>query len=375
MTLIELQKILARGEDSQYQFKQNITNADSLAAEMVAMVNAIGGKIIIGVNDNGEITGLSSKDIRRLNQLISNVASDFVKPPLTPLSLLIVISVPEGLNKPYLDKSGVMWIKSGADKRRVTSREEMQRLFQAAGLIHADGVPVQETSQVDLDRWTFQDYYENRYHERPEEITPRLLQNLGLLKSEQLTLAGLLLFGKNPQRFKPLFVVKAIVFPGDSVDISQYIDNEDIEGNMLQVYKDSFAFVRRNLHHIQNGQGVNSLGQLEIPPVVFEELLVNALIHRDYFISAPIRLFIFCDRIELISPGHLPNNLTIEQVRCGLSNMRNPVLATHATHILPYRGLGTGLPRVLESYKAVKFTDDREANQFKVVIKRRCITR
>jgi len=120
---------------------------------------------------------------------------------------------------------------------------------------------------------------------------------LGLLKSEQLTLAGLLLFGKIPQRFKPVFVVKAIVFPGDNVDISQYIDNEDIDGNLVQVYKDSFAFVRRNLHHVQNGQGINSLGEPEIPLVVFEELLVNALIHRDYFISAPIRLFIFRLRI------------------------------------------------------------------------------
>ncbi|RKZ54879.1 MAG: transcriptional regulator, partial [Candidatus Parabeggiatoa sp. nov. 3] len=100
MTLFELQQILARGEDSQYQFKQNITNADSLAAEMVAMAN--GGKIIIGVNDNGEVTGLSSKDIRRLNQLISNVASDFIKPPISPLTeniqtdkgLVLVIFVP-----------------------------------------------------------------------------------------------------------------------------------------------------------------------------------------------------------------------------------------------------------------------------------------
>ncbi len=243
MTLIELQQILARGEYSQYQFKKNITNADSLAAEMVVMVNAVGGKIIIGVNDDGEITGLSSKDIRRLNQLISNVASDFVKPPMTALTeniqtekgLLIVISVPEGLNKPYLDKSGVMWVKSGADKRRVTSREEMQRLFQAAGLIYADSVPVPETSPAYIDRWVFQDYYQNRYHERLEAIPPRLLQNLGLLKSEQLTLAGLLLFGKNPQQFRPVFVVKAIVFPGNDVDISHYLDSEDIEGDLAQL--------------------------------------------------------------------------------------------------------------------------------------------
>jgi ATP-dependent DNA helicase RecG len=221
MTLIELQQILAKGEDSQYQFKQNITNADSLAAEMVAMANATGGEIIIGVNDNGEITGLSPKDIRRLNQLISNVASDFVKPPISPLTeniqtdkgLVIVISVPDGLNKPYLDKSGVMWVKSGADKRRVTSREEMQRLFQVAGLIHADSVPVQDTNQTELDRWAFQDYYQNRYHEVAEAITPSLLQNLGLLKSEQLTLLGYYYLGKCHNDSSQYLLSRRLFFP------------------------------------------------------------------------------------------------------------------------------------------------------------------
>ena len=80
---------------------------------------------------------------------------------------------------------------------------------------------------------------------------------------------------------------------------------------------------------------------------VFEVLLVNALVRRDYFISAHIKLLIFSDRVELASPGHLPNHLTIEQIRYGLSNMRNPLLVLHATHLLPYRGLGSGIPRAL----------------------------
>ncbi len=379
MTLIELQQILARGEDTQHQFKQNITHSNSLTAEMVAMANTQGGKIFIGVNDKGEISGLSSEEIRRLNQLLSSAASDSVKPPINPLTeiiqtdkgLLIVISVPEGLNKPYTDNSGIIWVKSGEDKRRVTSREEMQRMFQAAGLIYADEVPVLDTSPDELNQQTFQAYYNKRYREALPEFSSRLLQNLRLLKDNQLTLTGLLLFGKNPQRFKPVFVVKAIVFPGNEVDISHYLDSEDIEGDLAQVYKNTFAFVQRNLHHVQKGQSVNSLGELEIPPIVIEELLVNALIHRDYFISAPIRLFIFQDRIELISPGQLPNHLTTEQIRYGLSNMRNPVLASHASHILPYRGLGTGIPRVYQCYADIEFTNDCEANQFKVVIKRR----
>jgi len=237
MTLIELQQILARGEDSQHQFKQNITHSNSLTAEMVAMANTQGGKIIIGADDNGEINGLSSEDIRRLNQLLSNAASDSVKPPINPLTeniqtdkgLLIVISVPEGLNKPYTDNSGIIWVKSGADKRRVTSREEMQRMF------HADEVPVLDTSPDDLNQQTFQAYYKKRYREELSEFSPRLLQNLRLLKDNQLTLTGLLLFGKNPQRFKPVFVVKAIVFPGNDVDISHYLDSEDIEGDLAQL--------------------------------------------------------------------------------------------------------------------------------------------
>ncbi len=92
--------------------------------------------------------------------------------------------------------------------------------------------------------------------------------------------------------------------------------------------------------------------------------------HRDYFISAPIRLLIFADRVELISPGHLPNHLDTEQIRYGLSNLRNPALASHAFHMLPYRGLGSGIPRAVAAWPKLEFIDDRQGNQFKVVIKR-----
>ncbi|MCK5894363.1 MAG: hypothetical protein KAG53_08150 [Endozoicomonadaceae bacterium] len=94
-------------------------------------------------------------------------------------------------------------------------------------------------------------------------------------------------------------------------------------------------------------RGVNSLGELEIPKIVFEELIANALIHCDYFVSAPVRVFVFIDRIEIISPRHLPNNLTIENIKNGNSNIRNPILASFATKLLPYRGLGNGIRRTI----------------------------
>ena len=97
---------------------------------------------------------------------------------------------------------------------------------------------------------------------------------------------------------------------------------------------------------------------------------MNAIVHRDYFISSSIRIFVFSDRVEIISPGHLPNNLTVENIKAGNSNIRNPVLASFAYHILPYRGIGSGIVRALASYPAIEFVDDRDGNQFKCIIKR-----
>lgn len=103
---------------------------------------------------------------------------------------------------------------------------------------------------------------------------------------------------------------------------------------------------------------------------MWEELVVNALIHRDYFISAPVRVLVFADRVEIVSPGHLPKNLTVENIKAGNSNMRNPVLASFATKLLPYRGLGSGLRRALRAWPEIEIIDDRDGNLFKVIVVR-----
>jgi hypothetical protein len=121
---------------------------------------------------------------------------------------------------------------------------------------------------------------------------------------------------------------------------------------------------------VQGDQGFNSLGRLEIPEAALEELLVNALIHRDYFTSASIRVLVFADRVEIISPGHLPDSLNIEAIRCGVTNRRNPTLTDHAVQLLPYRGLGSGIRRALEAGAEVDFDDDVRGNQFRAVVKR-----
>ena len=161
MEAIELIEPIARGEDSRTQFKlsQDVTNAKSLAGEMVAFANSKGGRILIGVDDTGSVIGLSPDDIRRINQLISNTATDCVRPSINPETenisvsglLVMVVTVPEGISKPYADNEGVFWMKSGSDKRRVTAREEIQRMLQSADFVHADEVPVAGTTTGDID--------------------------------------------------------------------------------------------------------------------------------------------------------------------------------------------------------------------------------
>ncbi len=175
----------------------------------------------------------------------------------------------------------------------------------------------------------------------------------------------------NPQIKLPTSVIKCICYPGNDIHVSDFRDSEDIAGKLEEVFKGARSFITRNINRIQDSQDVNALGKLEIPKLAIEELLTNALIHRDYFVSAVIRIFIFDNRIELISPGHLPNNLTLENIKSGVSSIRNPILASYGTKILPYRGLGSGIRRALEVYPNIDFTDDRDGNQFIVTINRK----
>jgi ATP-dependent DNA helicase RecG len=382
METTELLKIISRDEDGKHQFKADFRNVDSLAAEMVAFSNSGGGQILIGITDGGQVAGLTRDDMGRLNQLISNAASQSVRPPINPQTenvalpegLVMVTTILPGISKPYMDNCGAIWVKSGADKRKVTSREEMQRMYQSAGLIHGDEVPANGMTLADLDMDYFRDFFEKKFGESleaQESPLPSVLENMNLMKDGVLNVAGALLFGKKLEFKLPVFGVKCVCYPGNDIHASEYRDSEDFSEKIEELFNRSLSFITRNIRRVQDEQNVNSLGKLEIPKVSLEELLVNAIIHRDYFVPAPIRIFIFDDCIEILSPGHLPNNLTIENIKNGNSNIRNPVLTSFATKILPYRGLGNGVRRALKEYPAIDFEDDRDGNMFKAIIRRR----
>lgn len=380
----QLEKQIATGEDSTRQFKRKIDNADSLAAEIAAFANARGGVILVGVADDGEIVGISPREVQAANQLISNAASQHIHSPIAVQTqnillenglVVIELTVPEGVNKPYFDRRGVIWLKVGADKRRINSREELFRICQQSSQFHADELPARATLDR-LDKLLFRDFLKKRYgRDYPEAHAERvsLLQNLNLAASDgNLNLAGVLLFAEQPELVFPQFVAKGVRFPGIAVHVNRYEDSEDFAGPLGRLFKDALAFVMRNLPKVQGKNGVNSPGEPEIPELVFEELLVNALVHRDYLVSAPIRIFIFDDRVEIVSPGTLPNNLTIANIKTGNSNIRNPILISYAAKgLLPYHGIGSGIVRALEAWPEIDFDNNRENLLFRAIVRRR----
>ncbi len=383
METAELIEIVSRGEDSRHQFKANVTNEVQLAQEIVAFSNSGGGQIVIGVAEGDHaIRGLDAAGIGRLNQLVSNAASQHVRPAVNPITenvahpqgTVMVVTIMDGVAKPYMDKDGVIWVKTGADKRKATSREEIQRMFQQSSLVHADEVPVTGTGVGDVDLAYFEAFFNQQPFDAPlvnqPVPLPRLLTNMNLMRGEFLNLAAVLLFARAPQYRLPAFIAKAIAYPGVEADEAAYLDSRDIVGRLADVFQQALGFLSANTGTHQGDRGVNSTGEPEIPRIVWEELVANALVHRDYFITAPVRIFVFADRVEIISPGHLPNNLTVENILKGNSNIWNPVLASFAAKLLPYRGLGNGILRAKKAYAEIEFTDDREANLFKVTVAR-----
>lgn len=382
MDEFELREILLRGEDSEHQFKRKFTSKDQkdkekFAAETVAFLNSRGGRIFVGVEDDGSIVGVSED----LDNFISNTCSDSIRPPCqvytenvqTSDGVVVVIEVPNGDNKPYQDGKKQFWKKKGADKRRVTDVSELQRLFQEGHATYADTIPVREANFYHLDRSLLERVYGNLTKGEPldenDDIAMTQLQSLRLMKGLQPSFAALMLFGKRPSDFHPEVCIKAIWFKGTDRDSTEYYDNRKFEGTLPQQYEQAMAFLRGwNAKTQKSGDSFNAKPEDLVPETVFEEVLVNALVHRDYFLPDSVKVYIFDDRIEIISPGCLPNSLTAEEALKGIGRERNPLLLRFAYELMHYRGARSGLMRAKKNYPNITLDNKIEEEEVCVTI-------
>lgn len=167
-----------------------------------------------------------------------------------------------------------------------------------------------------------------------------------------------------------MFCVKAISFFGNSIGGTDYRSSKDIVGTIPEIFDETMDFFNANLQHIQDGQNFNKTGKLEISPTALEELLQNALVHRDYSKNSPVRVMIFDNRIEIVSPGSLPNNLTVENIRMGNAVVRNNLLVSYGSKLMKYRGFGSGITRAIEAQPNIELINETDGEQFHVIIPR-----
>ena len=372
------------GETTKVQFKESFTSQKEIAKEMIAFANTKGGVILFGVEDKcGKLVGLSYDEIQVISRELGNAANEQVRPTIyietevvrVEEKHFLICSVEEGKNKPYKNLNGEIWVKQGADKRRITENSEILALFQDSGSYQPDAAGVNGTTFNDLDRYAIDEYLQKVYATTLDGFggkAEQVLKNIHILNHHGVpTLAGYLFFGKHPEYNCPTCMVKAVSFFGNDLAGTQYRDSKEILGNMPQLYDKSMAFLKANLHNVQEeGASFNTLGKLEIAEEVLEEVVQNALVHRDLLRPAPIRLFVFDDRVEVISPGALAGGLTEEDIRNGKTYQRNPYMATFATNALYYKGIGSGIVRILAEYPEIQLENDVSAKEFKVIIER-----
>ena len=309
---------------------------------------------------------------------------------------LVIATVKEGLNKPYHDNKGIVWVKNGADKRKVFDNAELAEMMTDCGSFAPDEAGVRDATVNDLDATTIKQFLGNRFDRVLEKkgLTgdafneasldmicsaiakghdcEKILRNLRFIRPDgTLTVAAMLLFGKYTQRWMPMMTAKCICFAGNSVGSKIFrdkVNDADMEGNLLHQYDTIMDFFTRNLHNVQVGEEFNSMGKLEIPYTSLVEFTVNSLVHRSLNMKAPVRIFIFDNRVEIHSPGALPNGLTIEDIKAGTSMPRNMFLFNNAIYLLPYTGVGSGITRALDEDINVTFTNNDKAQEFVITV-------
>lgn len=370
-TRTELLEIIANDENSGVEFKRDVLQNHDLAKELVAFSNFEGGMVLLGVDKDRTIFGLTREN---LEEWVMTACRDKIRPGIIPFFETIrdvepgkdvaIVRVLRGVDvhSQWHNNKNVYYIRVGTQSREPTP-QELSRLFQQRGTFRADLRPISGAAITDLDRRRLSDYFGRiRQQDVPDEADgaawQTLLVNTEIMVEEGVSLSGLLLFGTAPNRFLPQAGIDAAAFPGTEKD---YAARErrtirgpmtplmDQDGNVLEtgLVDQALEFVRRNTPMTAALDGGGRRVERPTYPVeAVREAVVNALIHRDYLLAhTDIELAIYQDRLEIVSPGNLPNGITPERMRAGTRAARNQLLKDVMRDYGYLEHMGLGVPR------------------------------
>lgn len=444
MTRTELLELIANGENSEVEFKRDDIDARQLAKELVALANLDGGCVILGVEDDGSISGLTRTDApvekeapddpapdraspgqegpgqknragkpaySRLEQWVMHVCRDKVRPELNPRFGVwraagsgldvAVVRVERGyaVHHVWHNRGRRYYIRVGSTSREA-SPEELARLLQQRHAIRPEIQPVAGTSVEHLDRRRLVEYFEQVRGQTPPALEPpeewrqsmierafkenesawrelvaqrerewretrkaewvRLLVNTEFLDDGEAcpaTVAGLLLFGKNPSRVLPQSKIDAVAYPGPEKDYEArerstlrgpLVALHDADGRVLEpgLVEQAVDFIRRHTRTTVLENGVRRVDRWDYPEEAIREAVINAVVHRDYLLShTDVELSIYSNRLEVVSPGRLPNGITPEHMKAGCRSARNELIKDVMRDYGYLEHMGMGVPR------------------------------
>lgn len=355
----ELLQLIANGENSGVEFKRDDLRPEQLAKEIVALANLKGGSVLLGVEDDGSISGVQRPDLE--HWVMDTVFGRYVHPMILPYFEVVtmdderriaVVTLTEGTAKPYAvrhnDREEV-YVRVGSTSRRAT-REQLARLFESGGMLHTELLPVSGTAFADLDRARLEDYLlrvvgdpelpadDGAWHQR--------LTGLGFMVARAegapvCSIAGLVLFGRSPCQKMRYAGVRWMSFDGaDMTYLAQ--DDSCLDGPLVALWTGDHGeplvdagLIERLADRMKPFISVRSdnlqdnlrrdVG-MRFAPEAVREAVLNALVHRDWTRPVEVEIVNYADRLEITSPGALQNSMTIEKMLAGQRSARNPVI-------------------------------------------------
>jgi len=355
----ELLEIIANGENSGVEFKRDDLRPEQLAKEIVALLNFQGGHILLGVEDDGSISGIQRPGLELW--VMDTVLGRYVHPMVLPFyqeikldnnKRVAVISLTQGTAKPYVVRNNQreeIYIRVDSTSRLAT-REQQARLFQSGGMLHAEILPVSGSQLDDLDRARLSDYLLSMagdilLPESKHDWEQRLI-GLGFMveqpnKSAACTMAGLILFGRSPRRFLHYAGIRWMSFTSKDKEY-QAQDDIMLEAPLLALWENRLNSGRQHIEpgllerlmdrmrpfiiHKSNTENIYHEVHYRYPLDAVREALINALIHRDWTRAMEVEVVNYCDRLEIISPGTLQNMMTVDKMLAGQRSPRNPII-------------------------------------------------
>jgi len=381
MEEFELFERISQGEGFHTEFKIVLPDNIELAKDIVCFANTDGGQLFIGVDDTGGIVGI--EDVEGSMRKVDDIAYSRCRPSITVVQetitiddkTILIVHVPKGRQRPYHTSSGQFYIRS-TNRCRQASREELLRIFQASESIYFDETTVSNAHWDDLDLEYFNDFLDKYLHLRPEKNEiQNYLRNLHLVNgNNKPTLAGLLLFGKKPQQYLPNMRVICAFIKGTDLAIPP-TDRKNLTGRISEWIEDAQKFLRLYLREEHKIKGFENEIEFEIPGVALREAIVNGIAHRNYTIDGPIRIIVYLDRVEIRTPGKLPDTVTIESMKISGSHiLRNPTIYNVLLKMGLVTDLGAGVRRMIQLVRDrsnQEVTLEELENEFIVVFPRK----